>query len=92
MILTRSTGTFSGATTRIQEKFIPLTSMTSANPGKVGGLGLRKAWDFNQAFLTKMAWQVFTNQSKLWVKVLRDKYVKEAEFFQLPASVNESWG
>lgn len=47
-------------------------------PRNMGGLGLRKVCDFNVAFLTKMAWQ--SNQDKLWVRVFRDKYVKEADF------------
>ncbi|XP_031101801.1 uncharacterized protein LOC116005700 [Ipomoea triloba] len=36
-------------------------------PREVGGLGLRKARDFNMAFLTKMAWQLWSNQDKLWI-------------------------
>lgn len=48
--------------------------------------------DFNLAFLTKMAWQIFSNQDKLWVKVLRDKYVKDVDFLNLQYDSNCSWG
>lgn len=62
-------------------------------PREVGGLGLRKAQDFNLAFLSKMAWQVFTNQEKLWVKVMRDKYVKGVIFYtSRPAQVAHGGG
>nr|BAE79385.1 unnamed protein product [Ipomoea batatas] len=61
-------------------------------PRNEGGLGLRMARDFNRAFLTKMAWQIFSNIDKLWVKVLREKYVKNADFLHLQSQSNCSWG
>ncbi|XP_031120628.1 uncharacterized protein LOC116023758 [Ipomoea triloba] len=61
-------------------------------PREVGGLGLRKARDFNMAFLTKMAWQLWSNQDKLWVQAMKDKYVKQGDFLQLPTCSNASWG
>nr|AIK35195.1 LINE-type retrotransposon LIb DNA [Ipomoea batatas] len=61
-------------------------------PRQMGGLGLRTARDFNMAFLTKMAWQIFTNQDRLWVKVLREKYVKQDDFLHIPQCSNASWG
>nr|GMC49073.1 Taste receptor type 1 member 1 like [Ipomoea batatas] len=39
-----------------------------------------------------MAWQMFTNQDKLWVKVMHDKYVKHGDFLQTTACANGPWG
>ncbi|XP_031120447.1 uncharacterized protein LOC116023586 [Ipomoea triloba] len=61
-------------------------------PRDAGGLGLRRARDFNLAFLTKLAWQVSSNQDKLWVRALCDKYVKDGDFLQIQTSPNSSWG
>ncbi|XP_019150780.1 PREDICTED: uncharacterized protein LOC109147628 [Ipomoea nil] len=57
-----------------------------------GGLGLRKAQDFNMAFLTKMAGHVLTHPDKLWVKIMKEKYVKNGNFFSTPVTANSSWG
>lgn len=45
-------------------------------PKNCGRLGIRKAEDFNQALLAKLAWQMTTNTSKPWVRVMEEKYVK----------------
>ncbi|XP_019155168.1 PREDICTED: uncharacterized protein LOC109152041 [Ipomoea nil] len=60
-------------------------------PRECGGLGLRQAKNCNMAFLSKMAWQVTTNQNKLWVKVLKEKYVKDSSFLNATATTNSSW-
>ncbi|XP_019167697.1 PREDICTED: uncharacterized protein LOC109163410 [Ipomoea nil] len=57
-----------------------------------GGLGLRKCLDFNNALLAKLAWQLVTSHDKLWVKVMREKYVKNKNFFATPMIANASWG
>ncbi|XP_019163505.1 PREDICTED: uncharacterized protein LOC109159849 [Ipomoea nil] len=60
-------------------------------PRDLGGLGLRKVGDFNLAFLTKLAWVVLTNPHKLWVKVMREKYVKNRNFLDNNVYTNCSW-
>ncbi|XP_019157963.1 PREDICTED: uncharacterized protein LOC109154684 [Ipomoea nil] len=60
-------------------------------PRDSGGLGLRKASHFNDALLAKLAWQMCGNSDKLWVKVMRDKYVKQGEFFSSSVPGNASW-
>lgn len=56
-----------------------------------GGLGLRKAVDFNMALLAKLAWQVLNCPEKLWVKVIHDKYIKNGNFFTAPVPSHSSW-
>ncbi|XP_031120505.1 uncharacterized protein LOC116023644 [Ipomoea triloba] len=36
--------------------------------------------------------EVFSDQNKLWVKVIRDKYVKDKDFLQVQAINTSSWG
>ena len=43
--------------------------------GKVqGGLGVRMASLMNNAYLMKLAWEVFCDCRKLWVDVMKSKY------------------
>lgn len=41
-----------------------------------GGLGIRKARDMNLAFLAKVRWTIKQEGEKLWVKVLKSKYIR----------------
>lgn len=45
-------------------------------PKSFGGLGIRTARNNNLANLAKLAWQVVNNSDLLWVKVIKEKYVK----------------
>lgn len=60
-------------------------------PRDEGGLGLRKARDFNLALLTKLGWQILTNEDKLWVKVMKEKYVNQGGFFNTSSTNPCSW-
>lgn len=61
-------------------------------PCHIGGLGLRQAKEFNLALLAKLAWQMMSNPEKLWVKVLKQKYVKGGDFLKARVSTRASWG
>ncbi|XP_019158195.1 PREDICTED: uncharacterized protein LOC109154910 [Ipomoea nil] len=61
------------------------------SPRTQGGLGLRMAKDFNLALLAKLAWQILNNPEKLWVKVMRQKYIKDDNFFTANTPANASW-
>lgn len=58
----------------------------------MGGLGLRKAVDFNNALLSKLSWHMEINSNKMWVQVMHEKYVKEGDFFKAPVASTTSWG
>ncbi|CAN1176762.1 Putative ribonuclease H protein At1g65750 [Linum perenne] len=45
-------------------------------PKEAGGLGLRSTRILNRAFMTKLAFLFFQDQSPLWVRVLQGKYFK----------------
>lgn len=61
-------------------------------PMDKGGLGLRTSMDFNLALLAKLAWQVLTCLDKLWVKIMRDKYIKDGNLFTATIPSSSSWG
>lgn len=50
-------------------------------PTKWGGLGIRRARQQNTAYLGKLLWEVVQDSDKLWVQLLRGKYVKEKHSF-----------
>ena len=47
---------------------------------KVGGLDLRKIEPINSAFLSKLMWKLFYNQS-LWVEQMQAKYQLDENLF-----------
>lgn len=49
-------------------------------PKEAGGLGFRGTRDTNEVFITKLIWQLNTTKDKLWVKVLRSKYLRGLNF------------
>lgn len=49
-------------------------------PQGISGLDMRMAMDLNRAFLAKLAWQKATCD-KLWVQAMRDKYIRNGDFF-----------
>ena len=51
-------------------------------PKSKGGLGLRKIESVNKAFQCKLAWKVLTNETSLWIQLLKDKYLKDTTLFK----------
>lgn len=60
-------------------------------PSDKGGLGLRKTNDFNKTLLAKLDWHMITDQDKLWVQVMRNKYLKNGDFLSAPIPSHASW-
>lgn len=42
---------------------------------EVGGLGLRKMFETNQAFIAKLGWKMIQSPNELWVRQLHAKYI-----------------
>ncbi|KAL6556199.1 hypothetical protein OROGR_005487 [Orobanche gracilis] len=55
-----------------------------------GGLGVRDMRLANSALLGKAFWQLCNNPNKLWVKVMRHKYLKRDSLFSVTSSSNSS--
>ncbi|CAN1135938.1 Uncharacterized mitochondrial protein AtMg00310 [Linum perenne] len=48
-----------------------------------GGLGFRHFYDFNLAFVAKMAWRILTKPHDLWVQLLKGLYFPRMDFLQV---------
>lgn len=59
-------------------------------PRDEGGGGLRKARHFNMAFLMKLGWQLLNNDNKLWVRAIKDKYIKGGNLLNVKIGNNGS--
>lgn len=58
-----------------EQKKIPLVAWdVVCTPKTRGGLGIRHASYYNQAYLMKLGWNLSTRREDLWVKVVRNKY------------------
>ena len=67
-----------------QDKGLPLVAWNKiCKPKQTGGLGLRKIAAINQAFLTKLAWKVYTDHKSMWVRLMRSKYLEHRNFFSV---------
>ncbi|GKV45487.1 hypothetical protein SLEP1_g52559 [Rubroshorea leprosula] len=49
---------------------------------RYGGLGLRAAWDSNQAFVAKLGWRLLHGDNALWCRVLRAKYLRDSNLLE----------
>ncbi|KAK3218139.1 hypothetical protein Dsin_012109 [Dipteronia sinensis] len=52
-------------------------------PKKCGGLGLKKAKALNQAFLAKASWFLIQDDSGIWCKVIKHKYLNTRSLFDI---------
>ena len=50
-------------------------------PKQNGGIGLHKTVALNQAYQSKLAWKICTNQNSMWVCLMRTKYLRHHDFF-----------
>lgn len=49
-------------------------------PKTAGGLGFKRTKDINITFNTKLAWQLCNNSDKMWILVMRSKYLRGLDF------------
>ena len=59
-------------------------------PKQNGGIGLRKTAAVNQAFQSKLGWKIVTNQNSIWVRIMRNKYLRHQEFFSVQSKQGDS--
>ncbi|XP_024171911.1 uncharacterized protein LOC112177904 [Rosa chinensis] len=64
-------------------------------PKSLGGLGVKKATDMNQAMLAKAGWRIFQNDPGLWASIYREKYFKNDDLFDkdyhYPKDCSSTW-
>ncbi|GLU17744.1 hypothetical protein SLE2022_341000 [Rubroshorea leprosula] len=58
---------------------------------KYGGLGLRFAWDNNQAFIAKLGWRILKGDNALWCRVMQAKYLRGRNFMEAGSMVGASF-
>lgn len=58
---------------------------------KSGGLGIHTARETNVALLGKHVWSLIHNPSKLWVRLLRSKYLKSHYILDIDAHQRGSY-
>ncbi|GKV18865.1 hypothetical protein SLEP1_g29190 [Rubroshorea leprosula] len=58
---------------------------------KYGGLGLRSAWDNNQAFIAKLGWRIGKGDNALWCRVMQAKYLRGRNFMEAGNMVGASF-
>lgn len=46
----------------------------ATQPKNLGGLGIRSLRNMNPTFMAKLCWKFLTEEDRLWVQVLKDKY------------------
>ena len=75
-----------------ETKVFPLVSQENVcRPKSEEGLGIRKNDDVNKASIAKLGWRILTdNDSRLWVRIMRDKYFKNDNFFRIPKNMGDS--
>jgi hypothetical protein len=57
----------------------------------MGGLGIRTMEFHNRALLSKLGWQIHSNQDLLWVRALKAKYFIIDNFMEAPIKNNASY-
>ncbi|CAN1144884.1 Putative ribonuclease H protein At1g65750 [Linum perenne] len=56
-----------------------------------GGLGFKCFYDFNLAFVAKLAWRILTNPASLWVQLLKGLYFPNSDLLQVSRHHKSSW-
>ncbi|KAM6573037.1 hypothetical protein CsatA_017117 [Cannabis sativa] len=58
-------------------------------PKARGGLGFRKFEDINKALVSKLAWEMASNDEKLWVKIFREKFCSWDSFWAVEKKASD---
>ncbi|XP_060964925.1 uncharacterized protein LOC133033879 [Cannabis sativa] len=60
-------------------------------PKQRGGLGFRRFEDINQSLLSKLAWQLATNDNRPWCQVMKAKYFPRESFWSVSEKITDSF-
>lgn len=63
---------------------------TVTAPQKYGGLGIRDSRTTNEAFLGKLVWNILNDNDKLWVQVLKHKYIGQQSLWNINTQCRKS--
>ncbi|KAL6218309.1 hypothetical protein ACLB2K_011523 [Fragaria x ananassa] len=68
---------------------------TVCQPKCLGGLGVKKTEDMNQAMLAKASWRIFKQDSGLWASIYSEKYLNDCSIIDqnyiAPADCSSTW-
>ncbi|XP_061998979.1 uncharacterized protein LOC133716290 [Rosa rugosa] len=74
---------------------IPNYAMQTARLPLLGGLGIKKTADMNQAMLAKASWRIFQKDSGLWASMYAAKYLHSSNItetsYQPPTDCSSTW-
>ncbi|KAK9911967.1 hypothetical protein M0R45_035844 [Rubus argutus] len=64
-------------------------------PKTLGGFGIKKSSDMNQAMLAKAGWRLFQHDPGLWASMYREKYLQHGHLvdqnYQQPKDCSSTW-
>ncbi|CAN1793057.1 Putative ribonuclease H protein At1g65750 [Linum perenne] len=80
---------WSGNVSNAKLHWLPATDLRK--PVSEGGLGFRSFYNFNLAFLAKLAWKVITTPDSLWSQLLKGLYFPHSSFLQAARHHKSSW-
>lgn len=55
------------------------------------GLCLRRFMDINRALIAKLGWNILTEKNKLWVQILKAKYMRNEDLMHTTPKKAQSW-
>ena len=72
-------------------KAFPLVACDDVcRPKFEGGLGIRKNEDVSRASIAKLNWRILIDNDSFWARIMRDKYIKNNDFFRIPKKNGDS--
>ena len=74
-----------------ESKCFPLVAWDGVcRPKSKGGLEIRNNEDVNKTTITKLGWRILTNTNSIWARIMREKYIKNNNFFRIPKKKGDS--
>ncbi|CAN1156138.1 Putative ribonuclease H protein At1g65750 [Linum perenne] len=80
---------WSGSASSSKIHWLPAAELRK--PVTDGGLGFRSFFEFNLAFIAKLAWKIIINPNALWTQLLKGLYFPNTSFLQASRHHKSSW-